>query len=295
MAKDQEFGKKSVQILISSKKQKTISRSFSIVGKGLHYGRDTRVEVHPAKVDQGIVFQVFQNHIDRIIPAHFNHLHSGNRNSTLTKEGISLSTVEHFLAAAWGADVDTLLVKVEGEELPAGEGSCSLWVENLNRVGYEEQKLNRAYFQIQEILEVSNRGRYLFALPSDFFKVTYFLDYFCGSTFALCVTFSDNEGGFCQIAKARTFAFKDDVQQIIHAGLGKGVRESALILNEKGQSDKKFNIEGEPAYHKIIDLIGDLMLIGHRVVGHFIGIRSGHSMNHQMVKLIARKARLFNE
>ncbi|HAX97447.1 MAG TPA: hypothetical protein DCY12_00755 [Candidatus Atribacteria bacterium] len=295
MAKNQEFGEKSVQILISSKKQKTISRSFSIVGKGLHSGRDTRVEVHPAEVDDGIIFQVFQNQKDGIIPAYYNHLHSGNRNSTLTKDGISLSTIEHFLAAAWVADVDNLLVKVEGEELPAGEGSCSFWIENFNRVGIQEQKHNRAYYQILEILEVGNHGRYLFALPSDVFKVTYFLDYFFGSTFALCMTFSENEGVFCQIAKARTFAFQDEVQHIIQTGLGKGVRESALILDEKGQSDKKFNIEGEPAYHKIIDLIGDLMLIGRRVVGHFIGIRSGHSMNHQMVKLIARKARLINE
>lgn len=295
MAENQEFGEKSVQILISSKKQKTISRSFSIIGKGLHYGRDARVEVHPAEVDQGIMFQVFQNKNDIIIPAHFNHLHYGNRNSTLTKEGVSLSTVEHFLAATWGADIDNLLVKVEGGELPAGEGNCLFWIDNFNRVGYEEQKLNRAYYQIEEILEVSNSGRYLFALPSNVFKITYFLDYFFGSTFALCMTFSEDETEFFQIAQARTFAFQDEIQHIIQTGLGKGVKDSALILDKKGQSDKRLNIEGEPAYHKIIDLIGDLMLVGHRIVGHFIGIRSGHSMNHQMVRLIAKKARLFDE
>jgi len=295
MAENQKFGEKSVQILVSAKKQKTISRSFSITGKGLHYGKDTRVEVHPAKVDRGIVFQVFQNQKDLFIPTHFYHLHDGNRNSTLLKEGVSLSTVEHFLAAAWGADVDNLLVKVEGDELPAGEGNCSLWIENFNRVGYKEQKLNRVYYQIDETLVVGNCGKYLFALPSNVFKVTYFLDYFFESTFALCMTFSEDETEFLKIAQARTFAFQDEIQYIIQTGLGKGVKDSALILDNKGRADKSLYIQGEPVYHKIIDLIGDLMLLGRRIVGHFVGIRSGHSLNHQMVKLIAKKARLFDE
>ncbi|MBP8933231.1 MAG: UDP-3-O-[3-hydroxymyristoyl] N-acetylglucosamine deacetylase [Candidatus Atribacteria bacterium] len=266
-----------------------------MVGKGLHSGKDVRVEIYPAKVNQGIVFHVFQHQKDIIIPAHFHYLHSGNRNSTLTKEGVFLATVEHFLAAAWGVDIDNLLVKVEGEELPAGEGSSSFWTEKFNQVGYKEQELNRTYYQIKEIIEVSDNGRYLLALPSNVFKVTYFLDYFFGSSFALCMTFSENEEGFPRIALARTFAFQDEINHIIQTGLGKGVRDTALIIDEKGHSNKTFHIEGEPVYHKIIDLIGDLMLIGHRVVGHFIGIRSGHSMNHQMVKLVAKKARLFNE
>ncbi|NLJ48334.1 MAG: UDP-3-O-acyl-N-acetylglucosamine deacetylase, partial [Candidatus Atribacteria bacterium] len=247
MAENQEFGEKSVQILISTKKQKTISRSFSITGKGLHYGKNTRVEVHPAEVDQGIVFQVFQNQKDLFIPVHFSHLHCANRNSTLIKEGVSLSTVEHFLAAAWGADVDNLLIKVIGEELPAGEGNCSFWIENFNRVGYKEQNFNRVYYQIEETLVVSNNGKYLFALPSNVFKVTYFLDYFFGSTFALCITFSEDENEFFKIAQARTFAFQDEIQHILRTGLGKGVKDSALILDNKGQPDKSLNIEGEPA------------------------------------------------
>ena len=297
MAKDQRPGKICVQIVNSGKKQRTVSRPFVITGKGLHHGKPVQVVVHPGEVDQGIVFHVSQNQRKVIIPSHFRYLQSSSRNSSLVHEDILLSTVEHFLAASWGVGIDNLSVEVEGEEteLPAGDGSCAIWLDGFQRSGFQEQEALRWDYQVQRAFWVGENGRYLFVLPSDVFKATYFLDHFFGSSFVQCMSFFENQDSFGRIANARTFAFQSEVQHIIQAGLGQGVRETALILDENGQSMQPFTLMGEPGYHKIIDLIGDLMLIGHRVMGHFIGLRSGHAMNHQMVKLIAKRASLFDE
>jgi len=295
MAKDQESGENSVQIITSPDKQRTIRHPFSQTGEGLHYGQEVKVIVFPGEENQGIVFHLGQGEKKLCIPSHYQYLYSSSRNTALANNGIILSTIEHFLASCWGAGIDNLTVIVEGNEMPAGDGSCTIWTGHFRVSGIQEQDAFRSLYKVQREFWVEANNQYLFVFPSENFEATYFLDYFNGPSFAQCSHFVEGEENFNQIASARTFAFQCEVQNILRAGLGLGVRNAALIIDDKGQSGQLFRMAGEPSYHKIVDLIGDLMLLRHRVIGHFIGLRSGHALNHQMIKLIAKKARLFDE
>ncbi|MEI6157003.1 MAG: UDP-3-O-acyl-N-acetylglucosamine deacetylase, partial [Atribacterota bacterium] len=223
MASASEPREECVQTIRSEIPQKTIHQSFCVQGVGLHHGGRVKVTVHPARENQGIFFRVFQNDSWVLVPAR-SHFVSSSTRCTMLASGVgSLSTVEHFLAACWGADVDNLEVVVEGEEMPAGDGSSVFWMDYFTQSGIVEQASPRWYLVVNDWICIQDRNQYLFAFPGPSFSVSYFLDVFENPSFAEYAFFSGNQEFFSTIAAARTFAFQNDVDTILREGLGQGV------------------------------------------------------------------------
>ncbi len=269
--------------------QKTIATSFMVEGKGLHTGEEVRVTLFPAAEDTGIVFQVIQSFRETLIPARFEFVAEGVRCTALEKDGITLLTPEHLLAACWGAGISNLCVQVQGRELPGGDGSAWMWWEILQRVGIKVQEAQQPIFPISRVIGIEVGKQSLFAFPAERIQVIYLLDSTSHGDFAQVVQFKEGED-FTSVARARTFAFEWEVENIIEKDLGLGVRNEALVFGRNGSSNRLLRVPHEAGLHKILDLLGDLMLFGPRVCGGFLGIRSGHRLNRLMIERLRREA-----
>ncbi|MGQ9473754.1 MAG: UDP-3-O-acyl-N-acetylglucosamine deacetylase [Candidatus Caldatribacteriaceae bacterium] len=265
--------------------QKTIKKPISLEGKGLHSGQRVRMTLFPAPENSGIFFQVIRKKQKVIIPARIQFAVHSSRSTTLAKDGISIRTVEHFLAACWGWGISNLEVVLEGEELPGGNGSAQLFYEALKEAGVMRQDALCSSFSIQKVLVVGDERRKIFAFPAETTQVFYLLDGTQKGFFAQMAKFQEGEN-FAFLARARTFALEWEIQVIIENNLGLGVRTEALILDSWGKSHRPLELPQEAVFHKILDFLGDLMLLGQKVQGGFLGIRSGHELNREMVKLL---------
>ncbi len=265
--------------------QCTIKHPVTVVGQGLHSGKNVRVMLFPGKPDAGILFRVVWCGKEKAIPALFPYAALGLRSSVLQNGEASVATVEHFLGACWIASIDNLEVVVEGEELPAGDGSALHWVQAFHRAGREAQGVQRRIFAVDRIFAVEREGGYLFAFPAPELTLTYVLDGTTLGEFLQGSTFREGET-FELLVGARTFAFSWEVEELKQQDLGKGVRDVALLLDPCGLGDRPLRLPCEACAHKVLDLLGDLMLLGVRVQGGFFGFRSGHALNHEMVRLL---------
>lgn len=265
--------------------QCTIKHSITLVGRGLHSGRLTQVTLCPGAPHQGILFRVVWRGKEKVIPALFPYAVLGPRSSILQNGEASVATVEHFLGACWMAGIDNLEVIVEGEELPAGDGSALHWMQAFSQAGIQEQGIKRKVLRINRIFTVGSGERYLFAFPALEFTVTYLLDGTALGEFFQGLTLRERE--FPKVvAGARTFAFFWEQEELEQRGLGMGVRDTALLLNPFGFGNRLLRLPCEACAHKILDLLGDLMLLGARIQGGFLGLRSGHALNHEMVRVL---------
>ncbi len=267
--------------VITPQKQRTLSRSIQVEGRGLHGGDPVSVVLSPAPAGSGITF-LFD---DVRVPAHAFFLTPSRRSTALCRKGRAIETVEHLLSACWVKKLDNLEVRIEGGELPAGDGSLNIWLRALSDVSIEELQSYRKIAQVKKALWVGGKGRYIFAFPSPVFSVQYLLD-FSPAPRVECVGMDENDD-YSEIGNARTFAFQRDIAGILSKGLGQGVRESAIIFGKDGEALSPLRMKGEGCVHKILDFLGDLMLVGKRLVGQFVAIRSGHELNHLMVKKLA--------
>ncbi|MGQ9622839.1 MAG: UDP-3-O-acyl-N-acetylglucosamine deacetylase [Candidatus Caldatribacteriaceae bacterium] len=265
--------------------QRTICQPVVVEGEGLHGGKESRVVLYPAEVNQGIIFRLNRWGRETFIPARVSHAVLGCRSSVLQNDGVTLSTVEHFLGACWGIGVDNLEVVVEGEELPGGDGSALHWWDAFSKAGIQEQDVPRRVFILRRPFHVENGVGHLFAFPAGDLTLTYVLDCTERGEFLQSFTFKE-EDSFEAVCSARTFAFTWERDDIERQGLGMGVRESAVLFEPSGVGNRSLRSPYEACAHKILDLLGDLMLLGVRIQGGFLGLRSGHALNQKMVRLL---------
>lgn len=265
--------------------QRTIRQPVVVEGRGLHGGKESRVVLCPAEVDRGIVFRLNWQGKEAIIPARVSHAVLGCRSSVLQNDEITLSTVEHFLGACWGVGVDNLEVVVEGEELPGGDGSALHWWDAFLKAGVQEQDALRKVFVLRRLFHVENGVGHLFAFPAKTLILTYVLDCTERGEFLQSFTFRE-EDSFEAVCSARTFAFAWERDDIERQSLGMGVREAAVLFEPSGVGNRSLRLPYEACAHKVLDLLGDLMLLGVRIQGGFLGLRSGHALNQKMVRLL---------
>lgn len=270
--------------------QRTVAAPVTLEGRGLHTGERVLMTILPSGEDTGIVFRVVQNSRETQIPARIEYAVLGPRSTALAKEDVVLHTVEHFLAACWGWGITNIEVWVEGTELPGGDGSALIFCEAFARAGMVTQNKPCLTFPIRHVIRVGDTERGLFAFPADNVQVFYLLDATPRGTFFRGVQFREGDD-FARLAQARTFAFEWEISDILKGGLGLGIRDEALVFDRWGQSNHPLRDPQEAACHKILDLLGDLMLLGLRVQGGFLGIRSGHKLNQQMVELLQREVK----
>ena len=265
--------------------QRTIRKPVSLEGIGLHSGKRARILISPAGPDTGIVFRVG----DVAIPAAPESVVDWHYATSVGKNGLRVQTVEHLMAAAAGLGIDNLEVQVEGAEIPAGDGSAKPFVALLLSAGRSEQAARRRPIAIPYPLRVGNENRWLQIVPSSSARISYTLDNDHPAIGTQTLAYVPNERTFAEeFAPARTYGFLKDVGQMRKNGLARGGSlDNAVVVGKRGPINGLRYCD-EFVRHKVLDLVGDLALLGRPIVGHVIARNAGHDLNYQMVVAIQR-------
>jgi len=277
------------------KLQKTVKAEGRITGRGLFAGEEAKVIFRPAAANTGVVFVRTDVPEAVRIPAVAPNLAERSRRTTIKKGSVSIETVEHCLAALSAMEIDNVVVEVEGSELPAPDCSCAEYFKVLKRIGVVEQNQYRKEFVISEPITITAGDACVYALPyaDDGLNITYDLDY-GGHTgigrqiFSCRLTPENFEKN---LAPARTFLLEAEAKQFQARGVGTHVSpRDLLVINSDGPIKNSYRFPDECARHKIVDLIGDLALVGRQVKGRIIAYKSGHSLNQQLVRKLYEAA-----
>jgi UDP-3-O-[3-hydroxymyristoyl] N-acetylglucosamine deacetylase/3-hydroxyacyl-[acyl-carrier-protein] dehydratase len=277
-----------------SQPQTTIAREVELSGRGLFTGFPVRVRFRPAPPETGITFVRSDQGGPVRIPARIENLSRRARRTSLKNGTVSIETVEHCLASLGALGIDNVEVELDNAELPSGDGSCLLFVEALQAAGIVPQEAERRYFRISEVVRVSEGDAELVAWPNsdDRLDIYYELDYGPGSplgrqTYRFVV---EPDGFIREIAPARTFVLEEEARQLQAAGLGQHLTyQDLLVIGPQGPVENRYRFPDECVRHKIMDLIGDLMLTGGFVCGRIFARRSGHHLNHELVRRLVEQ------
>jgi UDP-3-O-[3-hydroxymyristoyl] N-acetylglucosamine deacetylase/3-hydroxyacyl-[acyl-carrier-protein] dehydratase len=297
--------------------QTTIKKSFTMSGVGLHTGQKVNLTFNPAAENHGYVFQRIDLPNLPTIKADCDLVVDTSRGTTLEQNGARVSTVEHVLAALAGLEIDNVLLQIDGAEMPIMDGSSIEFVKQLMSIGIEVQKVEREYFEITENISYrdSDNQVEMVAMPLNDYRLTVMVDYnspVLGSQHASITTLSEFSE---QIASCRTFCFLHELEMLIKNDLIKGgdlnnaivsgvrvVEDSVLenlakLFNKPKVEVKKEGIlnnvelrfQNEPARHKLLDMVGDLALIGTPIKAQIMAARPGHAANVEFAKKIKRQ------
>jgi len=273
--------------------QRTIAADVTTTGIGLHSGESCTVTFRPAPPDSGVVFVRMDLPGEPSIPSHPDHLCQRQRRTALAIGEVEVHTCEHFLSAAYGLGIDNLRVEMTAVEFPGLDGSAKDFVELLRGAGIVEQGVDRKVCEVTEPISVSDGKTSLIALPwKGGMKVTYTLDDHGGALGgAQMVEVDLTEQGFAeQIAPARTFCMKNEVDMLRAAGLGKGATyENTCVYDGTQVVGTTLRFRDEAARHKVLDLVGDLAHAHRRLHAHIIAVRSGHRENMLLVQELNRR------
>ncbi|MDA1259996.1 MAG: UDP-3-O-acyl-N-acetylglucosamine deacetylase [Planctomycetota bacterium] len=268
----------------TARAERTTRRAVELSGVALHSGAAVRLRLEPAPAGAGIVFQRSDLVDAPDVPARPAHLATAQRRTVLREGEAEIGMVEHLLAACAGLKVDNLIARVDGPEMPGGDGSAAVYVELLQKAGVVEQKRPRRVLCVEEPLMFREDGAELVVLPpsGNGLQVRYLPAYPAGVD-ATPVVYDVASGDFTrEIASARTFVVAEDIEKLLAAGLGKGASaENTLVLG--ATTSPEMRLDREPTRHKILDLIGDFALLGADLHADVIASRSGHALNQKAV------------
>ncbi|MDR2978871.1 MAG: UDP-3-O-acyl-N-acetylglucosamine deacetylase [Bacteroidales bacterium] len=295
--------------------QSTIGGPVSVSGKGLHSGREVHVHFKPAPENHGIVFQRVDLEDKPLIHADVSNVYDTSRGTSLMENGAKVKTVEHLMAALAGLSIDNVLVEVDAAEIPILDGSAKIFVELLTKAGVKEQSQPREYIVIENEIHFKRNGSgtELIIRPADRFKVNVKVDYGTKVLADQQMSIDDMQDFIPHIYDSRTFVFLHELQFLIQHNLAKGgdvdnaivfvdkkpepevLQQLAIFFNKKNMEVMEDGVlnhnplhhENEPARHKLLDLIGDLYLLGKPIKGEITAIRPGHFANTEFAKLIA--------
>ena len=269
--------------------QSTIRKPVSIEGIGLHSGAIIRLTLSPAGSDTGILLRAPDG---TLIPANTDHVVDGHFATTVGSFGIRVRTIEHLMAAAAGLRIDNLLVDVSGDELPGLDGSAREFVELLERAGRVMLPARRNPVHIESPIRVEDGTRLLQVLPSDSFRISYTLDNDHPAIGLQVLSLEITETTFVEeIAPARTYGFLKDVGAMRQRGLARGGSlDNTIVVGKRAVLNDHLRFPDEFVRHKILDLVGDLFLLGRPLVGHVVARNGGHALNHRLVAAIREAA-----
>ena len=260
--------------------QQTIRRSISCTGIGLHSGNKVTLSLKPAPADFGIRFR--RTDLGGIeIPATVAHLAGINYATGLSRDIGSVDTVEHLLSALSSLGVDNVVVELNHPEVPIMDGSAAPWVYLINEAGLKRQSAPRQYVKVLRPMSMSRGDKRIAIYPSDHFKVTYSIAFDHPLLRHQSRTMRITADAFVEdIAPARTFGFLKEVEMLRQQGLALGGSlENAIVIGDTGVLNNALRFDDEFVRHKILDVIGDLALLGHPVIGHVVAHRGGHALH----------------
>ena len=267
--------------------QRTLRRSVSCTGIGLHSGNKVTLSLKPAPADTGIRFQ--RSDLGGLeIPAIVTHLGGIQYQTGLTRETVSVETVEHLLAALTALGVDNVLVELNSPEVPIMDGSAAPFVYLVQEAGIKRLQAPRRYLKVLRPISLTQGDKRIALYPSDHFKVTYSISFDHPLLRHQSRTMRITEETFVEdIAPARTFGFLKDVEMLRQRGLALGGSlDNAIVLGDTGVLNNALRFEDEFVRHKILDVIGDLSLVGYPIVGHLVAHRGGHALHTAWVARI---------
>ena len=272
-------------------KQKTIFRQGKISGIGLHTGKESTVHFRPGQVDSGIRFYKRGVPIGDLAAEKGLASTDMPRCSSIGDERNRLLTVEHLLASLRGLGITNIEMDVDGDEIPGLDGSCLPFVRCFKELGITEQNKPADVYRVSEPIFCYDKQKAISIMPADVFSVSYLLDYEHPYLRAQKADFVLRNGNFeKEIAPARTFCTEAEGRQLQALRLGLGANlENTLVVREDGSHVQTQRFENECARHKILDIFGDLNLLGFPVLGHVTAIRSGHALNRQMARQIKKQ------
>ncbi|MBI2216656.1 MAG: UDP-3-O-[3-hydroxymyristoyl] N-acetylglucosamine deacetylase [Candidatus Rokubacteria bacterium] len=265
--------------------QRTIKKPVVLEGIGLHSGKPVRMVVAPAPVDAGIVFRAN----GEVIPAAPESVVDSRFATTLGRNGTRIRTVEHLMAAAVGLGYDNLDVQVEGPELPAADGSAKPFVALLQTAGRQEQGARRRPIALPHPIRVGEGHRWISIVPSSRFRISYTLDNDHPAIGTQVLSWDPSERTFVEeLAPARTYGFLKDIGTMRKNGLARGGSlENAVVVGKRGPING-LRYRDEYVRHKVLDLVGDLALLGRPLLGHVIARNAGHDLNFALAVAVQR-------
>jgi len=271
--------------------QRTIKKPIQLKGIGLHTGEHVNLKFKPAPIDTGINFIRVDVKDSPMIKASIHNVLDQDRSprrTSITNGIVEVHTIEHLMAALWALGIDNIIIEIDGSELPGLDGSAKGFVEALKKAEIETQPAPKRIFQVRSPIWVEQDGAMIMVLPDNQFRVSYTLNYDHPLLKAQYLSFTFEEDAFeKEIAPSRTFCLEMEVNELRERGLGKGANyENTVVVGEKGVIDNTLRFEDEFARHKILDLLGDLYLLGYGIKGHIIAMRSGHPLNIKLVDKI---------
>ena len=298
-------------------KQQTLGSSFTLEGKGLHTGLDLVVTFNPAPENHGYKIQRLDLPEQPIIEAIAENVVETTRGTVLAVGDARCSTVEHALAALFALGVDNCLIQVNGPEVPILDGSAEIYAENIRRVGVVDQEAERSYLVITDDLELSDEksGSVMRIEACDHFSLNVTIAFPGKVLNNQAAELGDISLFGSEIAPARTFCFVREVEMMLAAGLIRGGDlDNAIVIYEQEKTQAELDIladrigaphrkaselgyiqtkplmwDNEPARHKLLDIIGDMALVGRRIKGHITAVRPGHTINNQFARLLRKQ------
>ncbi|MBG6111410.1 UDP-3-O-[3-hydroxymyristoyl] N-acetylglucosamine deacetylase/3-hydroxyacyl-[acyl-carrier-protein] dehydratase [Flavobacterium sp. CG_9.10] len=297
-------------------KQKTIKTEISLTGVGLHTGKEVKMTFKPAPINNGFTFVRVDLEGSPVVEADANYVVNTQRGTNLEKLGVKIQTPEHVLAALTGCDLDNVIIELNASELPIMDGSAKYFVEALEKAGLEEQSAKRNVYVIKEVISFTDEatGSEILIMPSDHYSVTAMVDFgtkILGTQNATMKGISEFKE---EISESRTFSFLHELESLLENGLIKGGDlNNAIVYVDKEISattmenlkvafgKETINVKpngildnltlhypNEAARHKLLDVVGDLALIGTKIQGKVIANKPGHFVNTQFAKKMAK-------
>ena len=269
-------------------KQRTLRNVIKATGVGLHTGEKVLLTLRPAAVNTGIIFRRVD--LDPVveIPAKADFVGDTMLSTTLIKEGVRVSTIEHLLAAMAGLGIDNAYIDLTSSEVPIMDGSASPFVFLIQSAGIEEQKAAKRFIRIKKPIEVTHGDKVARFEPFEGFKVNFDIDFdhpvFEDGGNTVEIDFSSTSF-VKEISRARTFGFLRDIEALRERGLALGgSMQNAIVVDDfRVLNDDGLRYEDEFVKHKVLDAIGDLYLLGYSLIGAFSGYKSGHALNNQLL------------
>jgi UDP-3-O-[3-hydroxymyristoyl] N-acetylglucosamine deacetylase/3-hydroxyacyl-[acyl-carrier-protein] dehydratase len=272
--------------------QQTLGKVVGFAGTALHTGEKVTLKLHPAPADHGIKFKRGDLQDEPTIDAKIENLKTVERATTIGEGSVRVHTVEHVLAALWAMGVDNAIVEMDTNEPPIGDGSAQPYVDLIRKAGVTTQDEPRKFFYVRDTIHVESKtGGLLVLLPDSKFRIS------CtqagpNNKFTQFLSTEVTPTGFeREIAPARTFVYYEDVKPLMDKNLIKGgsLENAIVVRGEAVLSKEPLRFPDEFVRHKILDIIGDLALVGRRIRGHVVAIKPSHAANAELARLIARE------
>ncbi|MHC4107290.1 MAG: UDP-3-O-acyl-N-acetylglucosamine deacetylase [Planctomycetota bacterium] len=295
-----QAGPPTARRVVERASQHTVAAPVTVGGRGLLLGEEATTTIVPAPANHGIVFERVDLDPPVQIPASLENVARRARRTTLKLGTVSIETVEHCMSAFAGLGIDNALVRVDGPELPCGDGSAAPFVDPILAIGLAEQDEPRRVYEVMEPVVVEEGDAMLAAFPSSDgeFRLLFDLDYGPNShrIKRQTHTFAFSNGEYQrEISRARTYSLKEEAQALWDHGMCRHLTpKDVLVIGDDGPIDNVYRFDNEPVRHKIVDLLGDLYLLGCDIRGRFVAHKSGHDLNRRMCFELSEQMEAFH-